>query len=480
MIPLRKKAAYRGMAILLVFLFLFPADSLPARGEDLDIQLVKAKDEYRAQHYDKAAKRLERLTAHFGNIRHLTPDIESRYGQTLLLLAACRENLKQAQAAEAHYRRAREMLGKKKHFTVPGINLKKLELYKKIRKQKQKKGVLKAGEQFVRKDQGNEVVTTPEEKKQDGKIIAKQGVKKKKKKIPWLIIIAGGAVVVGVVLLLLMSKKSKKTLTVVMSEGVTGRPAAGTHRYKKGEEVSYGYSLESTYSNLTVTLDGQTVASSGTVVMDGDHELRVSAAATGSIRVNSNPTGARVYLDGGDTGRTTNTVLTGIHPGSRHIKLTRTGYRIAQGSVTVEAGREVNAAFTLTADALASALDTYGTFVTSGRRDWVRVTNISYYGGDSAQSPGIGDGRTASFETVISGVTTVKFYWKVSSEPTFDYLEFFIDGVSREKISGNVGWHQKIYTVSTAAHTLKWLYVKDNSVSVGDDSGWVDKLELLQ
>jgi hypothetical protein len=81
-------------------------------------------------------------------------------------------------------------------------------------------------------------------------------------------------------------------------------------------------------------------------------------------------------------------------------------------------------------------------------------------------------------ETVISGKTSVKFYWRVSSETNYDYLRFYIDGVLQNQIAGSTSWAQRSYTVSSGSHTLKWTYYKDYSVSSGSDAGWVDKLEL--
>lgn len=59
----------------------------------------------------------------------------------------------------------------------------------------------------------------------------------------------------------------------------------------------------------------------------------------GSIQVNSTPTGAKVYLDGVNTGKTTNTTLTDVNPGSHTIKLTKDAYVDHSTSVTVSAGQ---------------------------------------------------------------------------------------------------------------------------------------------
>ena len=77
--------------------------------------------------------------------------------------------------------------------------------------------------------------------------------------------------------------------------------------------------------------------------------------------------------------------------------------------------------------------------------------------------------------------TTLTFYWKVSSEQSFDYLQFYIDGVLKDQISGVVDWQQKSYNITgTGSHTLKWRYVKDSSDSSGSDCGWVDWLQYTK
>lgn len=97
----------------------------------------------------------------------------------------------------------------------------------------------------------------------------------KGKKISPLLVV-GGAIVVAFVIYKLLPKH--KTLTVTLDEGVEGNPGSGTHEYKKGERVTYSYRSTSGYSNLKVLLDGNQVASSGTIEMNRDHTLRATAS----------------------------------------------------------------------------------------------------------------------------------------------------------------------------------------------------------
>jgi hypothetical protein len=129
---------------------------------------------------------------------------------------------------------------------------------------------------------------------------------------------------------------------------------------------------------------------------------------------------------------------------------------------------------------LSEALDTTLSFITDGSADWFSQTATSYYDGDAARSGAISDNQEAWMQTMVSGAGTVSFYWKVSSEGGYDYLEFYIDGSLQDRISGTVGWQRMTYTITASgSHTLEWRYVKDYSVSEGDDCGWIDKLEWL-
>jgi hypothetical protein len=132
-------------------------------------------------------------------------------------------------------------------------------------------------------------------------------------------------------------------------------------------------------------------------------------------------------------------------------------------------------------DPLAQALDTALSFTTGGNENWFGQTTTSYYEGDAAQSGDISHSQDSWMQTTVSGKGTVKFYWKVSSEEDFDFLEFYIDGSLQEKISSlEDDWEQQTYTISTSgSHTLEWRYMKDGSGNVGSDCGWVDKVEWV-
>jgi len=127
---------------------------------------------------------------------------------------------------------------------------------------------------------------------------------------------------------------------------------------------------------------------------------------------------------------------------------------------------------------LQEALDTSLDISTTGDSSWFDQATVSYWGGDAAQSGDVDDDQSTAINAMVTGPGTVSFYWKVSSERGWDFLEFNIDGAIKDRISGEVDWQTKSYTITgTSGHNLQWRYVKDNSVSAGSDCGWVDYLQ---
>jgi hypothetical protein len=113
-------------------------------------------------------------------------------------------------------------------------------------------------------------------------------------------------------------------------------------------------------------------------------------------------------------------------------------------------------------------------WTTGGDANWYGQNTVYYYGGDAARSGAITHNQSSWIQTTVTGPGTLTFYWKVSSESGWDFLRFYIDGVEQTRISGEVNWTQKTYSIASGSHTLKWAYTKDGSVSSGSDAGWLD------
>ena len=83
-------------------------------------------------------------------------------------------------------------------------------------------------------------------------------------------------------------------------------------------------------------------------------------------------------------------------------------------------------------------------------------------------------------EVDVEEAGQVTFAAKVSTEGSYDFLYFYIDGVEMGAWSGEIPWTDYTFDLDEGVHELYWSYVKDFSVSQGEDACWVDDIVLPQ
>lgn len=113
-------------------------------------------------------------------------------------------------------------------------------------------------------------------------------------------------------------------------------------------------------------------------------------------------------------------------------------------------------------------------------KPWI-ITGRSYADGIvSAMSGEISHSSSSSLvlRTFFPEKDTLKFYYKVSSEPNYDYLQFKINDNDLLRTSGETSWELKKVAVSAGFNKLEWTYRKDNSVSQGADAAWIDLIDF--
>jgi len=115
-------------------------------------------------------------------------------------------------------------------------------------------------------------------------------------------------------------------------------------------------------------------------------------------------------------------------------------------------------------------------WVSSGNANWAVTNGESYEGTYSVKSGTIGNQQQSNLEITldVTADSEISFYRKVSSEATYDFLQFFIDGNMMDEWSGEEAWAEFSYAVTQGEHTFQWVYIKDYLVANGDDCGWID------
>ncbi|MDA3813684.1 MAG: M14 family zinc carboxypeptidase [Candidatus Cloacimonetes bacterium] len=116
----------------------------------------------------------------------------------------------------------------------------------------------------------------------------------------------------------------------------------------------------------------------------------------------------------------------------------------------------------------------------TGDADWIIDPVNSYEGIYSARSGNVSDDQESvlsiNIETTYDG--KLSFFRKISSEAGYDYLTFYIDGVVIESWSGGSDWQYYNYYIEAGDHLFRWEFSKDESVSGGEDSGWLDYISF--
>lgn len=122
-------------------------------------------------------------------------------------------------------------------------------------------------------------------------------------------------------------------------------------------------------------------------------------------------------------------------------------------------------------------------FVIDQTYPW-EITENAYEGKYAIKSTCEGvDNGVSAFEITVDVPfdATMSFYHKVDCEYYFDNAYFYIDGVERDLITGNVDWTYREYKVSKGTHTYRWTYRKDSDdFESSADVYFVDNIVLYE
>lgn len=120
----------------------------------------------------------------------------------------------------------------------------------------------------------------------------------------------------------------------------------------------------------------------------------------------------------------------------------------------------------------------------AGGKPWEVTDSEAFSGMYSARSGKIGDSETSSLVLTSSfRGGAAQFYYRVSSEEGWDWLEFWVDpqlpnAKPLKRWSGVTDWASFEFTLPSGTHTLQWVYRKDSRNSMGQDAAFLDAIEL--
>lgn len=119
-------------------------------------------------------------------------------------------------------------------------------------------------------------------------------------------------------------------------------------------------------------------------------------------------------------------------------------------------------------------------WLTGGSGQWFLQSSTVHSGTYALQSPVLADGQSAYIETTLNICSEgyVYFWLKTSTEPQWDNLKFYVDGMNEGKWDG---WHgetpwteaRSAHQVEPGLHTFQWIY---SNMSGGNDTVWLDNI----
>ena len=117
----------------------------------------------------------------------------------------------------------------------------------------------------------------------------------------------------------------------------------------------------------------------------------------------------------------------------------------------------------------------------SDNYSWL-ITDYNPYEGNfcmRSNNGGVNNSTASAQVTVnIPDDVQISFYSRISSESSFDFGRFYIDGQEMGKWSGNGSWEEHSYDITVGEHTFKWAYTKDSSVNSNEDCFYVDNISF--
>lgn len=119
-------------------------------------------------------------------------------------------------------------------------------------------------------------------------------------------------------------------------------------------------------------------------------------------------------------------------------------------------------------------------WTTGGDNPWAAEEGFAHEGNWCARSGVILDNQvsTLSLTWNVAFADSVSFWFMVSSEPGYDYLHFNSNLGEMGKWAGTWNWTRAKFGVPAGEHNFVWTYLKDYSVSNGEDCARVDYIVL--
>lgn len=119
-------------------------------------------------------------------------------------------------------------------------------------------------------------------------------------------------------------------------------------------------------------------------------------------------------------------------------------------------------------------------WINTGTKPWTITGSASAEGNLAARSGMISHNGNSSLimKAFYPEADSLRFFYKVSSEPNYDYFQFNLNDNEVLRVSGETNWLRKSFEIPAGFNKMEWIYKKDNSVSQGADCAIIDVIDF--
>ncbi len=171
--------------------------------------------------------------------------------------------------------------------------------------------------------------------------------------------------------------------------------------------------------------------------------------------------------------------LDNIYTGQYTITISANGYQTYIQDLQVTADSEPLDIYMNESTAISFENELTEDWVSTSGISWTRTSDQAYDGNFSLKSSPIGNDATSDIQiTIESQQAMISFYYRVSSEEDYDFLNFYINGNLQAAWSGEIDWTYAEFPVPAGENNYRWVYEKDGYVQEGSDCAWIDFVQL--
>jgi hypothetical protein len=280
--------------------------------------------------------------------------------------------------------------------------------------------------------------------------------------------------------------------------------------YLYGTNTGDTWTLTGVNTGSVASADGSTVAFAGFEYMTGgsgdDTFLFANNSARATVQINGGGGTDTVDFSGRTSALTFDLVQADAKSGSTVILARYTGVETVVGSQATDSILGANTTTDWTVDAPDAGRVTFTVpqpassgpvtlaawdfdngswpsgWSTGGNASWY-ITSSNYYDWPYSLRAGTithNQSTSVSFYRTYGSGETLTFRHRVSSERSYDYLRFIVNGTEVASWSGEQSWETYTYSMPAGSYYVEWRYIKDGCTDHYNDTVWIDDISITR